>query len=63
MPGNDTFDLSGPHLTELQYDYYMYWEGDMEVPADSFNFWRMHVEDLYDRGARVPEDKEPTKHR
>mmetsp|Transcript_50358 Transcript_50358/g.93129 ORF Transcript_50358/g.93129 Transcript_50358/m.93129 type:complete len:414 (+) Transcript_50358:104-1345(+) len=50
MPGNDTFDLSGPHLTELEYDYFMYWEGDMEIPADSFNFWRMHVEDLYDRG-------------
>eukprot|EP00971_Amphidinium_carterae_P308815 6136410-Amphidinium_carterae.1 len=28
----------------------MYWEGDIEIPADSFNFWRMHVENMWDRG-------------
>jgi len=32
---------------ELQYDYYIYLEDDILIPADSFEFWAKHVEDLY----------------
>jgi len=32
------------------YDYYMYMEDDIEIPATTFNFWRKHVSHLYSRG-------------
>lgn len=35
---------------DLLYDYYIYLEGDIVLPANSFYFWTAHVDDLYRRG-------------
>jgi len=42
------------------YDYYLYTEADIAIPARTFNFWRVHHEHLHDRGySLVPYRLEP----
>mmetsp|Transcript_46601 Transcript_46601/g.110819 ORF Transcript_46601/g.110819 Transcript_46601/m.110819 type:complete len:383 (+) Transcript_46601:24-1172(+) len=60
--GADSFNVSGPMLADLTYDYYMYFEADLLLPTDAFRFWRDHADDLYKRGhLLLPHRREPRK--
>jgi len=45
---------------ELRYDYYMYLEGDIRMPASTFEFWATHVDGLFRQAyILVPHREEP----
>jgi len=45
---------------ELQYDYYVYLEDDIEMPAATFDFWARHVDGLFRQAyVLVPHREEP----
>merc|ERR1719491_1455866 len=32
------------------YDFFLYMEGDMAIPAETFSFWTKHADKLFERG-------------
>eukprot|EP00418_Pyrodinium_bahamense_P034453 CAMPEP_0179153824 /NCGR_PEP_ID=MMETSP0796-20121207/74827_1 /TAXON_ID=73915 /ORGANISM="Pyrodinium bahamense, Strain pbaha01" /LENGTH=600 /DNA_ID=CAMNT_0020855143 /DNA_START=245 /DNA_END=2047 /DNA_ORIENTATION=+ len=58
LPGCDLWHRGA--CGDLLYDYYIYLEGDIEMPAESFEFWAKHVDGLFRQAyVLVPHREEP----